>query len=125
LILAYEGAQESSNGNLKLHITKLDQKLAANAPVEKASVEKEIDDKMSSSSSESDDEKTDDFVVVQPKKEKKWKHKDGQNKYHKKQRKMKKIIKHMIKHQTKELMQSISNQNFESDANASAQPVFG
>lgn len=132
LLLAYEQAQESANGSLKLHITKADQKLAAEAPVEKAPVEKapvdkQNDDNMSSSSSDSDDEKDDEFSMVKPKKQKKWKaHKDGHNKEQRKERKMmKKIIKHTIKHQTKELMQSLHNQNFYPGANLSAQPVFG
>ena len=63
---------------------------------------------MSSSSSDSDDEKQNDFEIVKAKKQRKWKDQKGG---HNKQRKaMKQIIRNTIKQQTREIMDSIHNQ---------------
>lgn len=78
------------------------------------------DDKMSSSSSDSDDEKQDDFEVVNAKKQRKCKgQKGGPNK----QRKMmKQFIKNTIKQQTRDIMDSIHNQEPNSSGQMIAQP---
>ena len=116
LLLAYEGALEQTNGNLKLLITKVDSD-ETGAPQTAAKqanqIEDQDDENMSSSSSDSDDEVNDDFVVVNSKKDKKHKgrkhgHKKEKNKQHKM---MKKIIKHAVRYQTRELLDSMQNQN--------------
>lgn len=98
LQLAYEEASQQPTGNLKLFVTKVDQKLTANKskPISHpVSSLVQDDDKMSSSSSDSDEEKQDDFEVVKAKNQKNWKeHKGGHNK---RRKMMKKFIKHTIK----------------------------